>query len=163
MVAKRIPLSVTTSLLLRLASLCLILAIALATPAQTSVTPLDELAFGTVAAVNGGTVTIGPNGSRSVEGLIDVAAAPGGGVATFDVQGSPSTAYAISFVSSVTLHRSTGPETMTIDDFVTDPEGAGLLDGTGHQIVSVGATLHVAAAQRPGTYSGSFDIIIDYQ
>jgi hypothetical protein len=145
------------------ASLYLLLTGVVTVSAQTSVTPLDELAFGTVAAVNGGTVTIGADGSRSVQGLIDVAAAPGGGVATFDVQGTPSTVYSLSLPSSITLHRSTGTETMTIDDFVTDPDGFGLLDGTGHQLISIGATLHVGAAQRPGTYSGSFDITLDYQ
>lgn len=102
MVAIPIQTSVKKSLLLRLSSGCLFFAAAVAVSAQTTITPLDELAFGTFAAGNGGTVTIGTGGS-------------------------------------------------------------GLLDDAGHQIVSVGATLHVAAAQRPGVYSGSFDITIDYQ
>ena len=152
------------SLLVRLSPIGLCLAVVVGASAQTiSITPLDELTFGTFAALNAGTVTIGANGTRSSEGVIDVAAATGGGAATFELQGPPSTAYAISLPSSITLHRSTGTETMTISGFVTDPDSSGSLDGTGHQIISVGATLSVAAAQRPGEYSGSFDIAIDYQ
>jgi hypothetical protein len=51
---------------------------------------------------------------------------------------------------------------MNIDTFLTDIGNIGTLSGTGTQSFYVGSTLHVAAAQPAGLYSGSFTVTVNY-
>ncbi len=52
---------------------------------------------------------------------------------------------------------------MTVDTFTSTPSGTGSLAG-GSQTLSVGATLHVAAAQAAGTYTSAtpFTVTVNY-
>ena len=47
---------------------------------------------------------------------------------------------------------------MTVDNFVSNPSGTGLLSASGSQTVNVGATLNVAANQVAGTYENTTDL-----
>jgi len=44
---------------------------------------------------------------------------------------------------------------MTVSSFVSNPSSTGTLSSSGSQTLDVGATLAVAAAQTPGTYTNS--------
>jgi len=62
----------------------------------------------------------------------------------------------------ITLTRSGGTETMTVDTWSIN--GANTRNVVAHETFqfAVGATLHVATNQVEGTYTGSFDVTIDY-
>jgi len=62
----------------------------------------------------------------------------------------------------VTLTRSGGTETMTVDTWTIN--GAQTRNVVAHETFSfaVGAMLHAATNQVEGTYTGSFDVTIDY-
>ena len=63
---------------------------------------------------------------------------------------------------AVTLTRSGGTETMTVDTWTLN--GIDTRNVVAHETFQfqIGGTLHVAANQVEGTYNGTFDVTIDY-
>jgi len=63
---------------------------------------------------------------------------------------------------AVTLTRSGGTETMTVDGWTLN--GVDTRNVVAHETFQfqIGGTLHVAAGQAEGTYNGTFDVTIDY-
>ncbi|MDP4291281.1 MAG: DUF4402 domain-containing protein, partial [Bacteroidota bacterium] len=59
---------------------------------------------------------------------------------------------------------SNGSNNMTINAFTSDPSGNGVLDGSGSQIINVGATLNVKAGQATGLYTSGtgFTVMVNY-
>ncbi len=131
--------------------------------AQT-VEATGNLAFGSFLAGSGGTVTVSAAGARNAGGtVILVAQGVGVGPAQFTVHGTNNAIYSISVVdSAITLSDGAG-HSMSVNSFVTNPSGTGILSGAGAQTVSVGATLNVGLNQPAGNYSGSFGISVNYQ
>ena len=127
-----------------------------------TVTNTADLRFGQIAANTGGTVSVGADLSvSSTGGLISTGTrAP----ATFDVTGSPNAMVIVSLpTSAVNLTRVSGTETMSLDNFNTNPNGAFQLDSTGAGSFAVGGTLTVASGQVAGTYEGTFSVSVEYQ
>ena len=125
-----------------------------------SITKNVDLAFGDVYpdAAAAGTVTVDAAGTRSAGGAAALGATAGA-AAQFAVSGEASAAYTITLpAAAVTL--TSGADTMTVDAFSTD--GTGTLDGTGNENINVGATLNVGVNQPAGTYSGTFDVTVNY-
>jgi len=121
----------------------------------------DDLDFGNVqAGVTSGTVVIPPNGARSGSGGVTLGAPSSEGPAIFNVAGEPGASYSITLPSSLTLDHNT--DHMTVDTFVSTPSTTGTLDGDGKNVLKVGATLHVAANQPPGTYTKQFTVTVTY-
>ena len=86
----------------------------------------------------------------------------------FDVTGSNNVSYSISVPADgvVTLTDTGGNSglAMPVKNFTTNqPLDVGTLDGTGAQTMSIGATLTVGSNQTESTYSGNYDITVDYQ
>lgn len=161
-VAKNI---MTLTRLLPKMSFPLLIAVVPVAIAQEAIT-LDNtrsLSFGSFVAGTGGTVTLSPQGQRTVTGSIVVLPSVPGHSAEFTVSGDPDATYFIDLPgdSSVKL---TGPgNDMWLTNFASQPSGAGgQLDGGGTQVLSVGATLEVGSGQASGDYSGSFSVIVDY-
>ena len=121
----------------------------------------QDMYFGNIIAdADGGTVTIGTDGSVTNTG-IDF---PTGNEGTrqqaiFEVEGQDGVTYEIDLPASVTI--SDGTNDMTVDGFTSDPDGTGALTG-GTQNVNVGATLNVGASQVAGEYQGSFTVTVSY-
>ncbi|MEW6046951.1 MAG: DUF4402 domain-containing protein [Bacillota bacterium] len=133
--------------------------------AQTaiSVSVSADLRFGDIVpGSTSGTVTIDPAGARTVSGGV-IALGESYGAASFTVSGEPGYSYTVTLPLSATL--ASGTNSMVVDTFTSslDPDGVGTLDANGNGTFTVGATLHVDAGQAPGTYSGSFDVSVDYQ
>lgn len=127
-----------------------------------SITKVADLRFGTVAphATLTGTVVMTPAGGRTAGGSATLSAVDTGGAASFTVDGDSTATYVITLPSTaVTI--SNGANNMTIDTFTSNPSGTGLLAG-GTQNLLVGGTLNVAAAQVAGSYTGTFDVSVDY-
>ena len=86
----------------------------------------------------------------------------------FDVSGSDSVSFTISVPANgdVTLADTGGGGgvAMAVKDFTTDQFGdVGTLSGTGTQTIAIGATLVVGGDQAESTYSGTYDITVNYQ
>ncbi|MFQ5618409.1 MAG: DUF4402 domain-containing protein [Rhodospirillales bacterium] len=123
-----------------------------------SISSSADLDFGTMLTTGtAGTVTVTPAGARSSVNVDLFGGIPS--AASFDVTGEPGAAYAITLPSSATL--TSGGNTMTVDTYTHDAGAAPTLPG-GSDTFNVGATLNVGGAQAPGTYSGTFDVTVNY-
>jgi hypothetical protein len=131
-----------------------------------TITNVVNLNFGKfIAGSSGGTVVVDTANVQTVSGGVTSTAtwAALAKTATFTVTGEPNATYAITYPNTSTL---AGPGTaLTLDTFTTAVDAGGTvgtLPVSGPQILSVGATAHVAASQAAGTYLGSFDVTINY-
>jgi hypothetical protein len=132
---------------------------------------VNDLDFGDIIpSASAGTVTIGPDGSRSRTGGVTLAG-DGGEPARFAGLGSFNRQVNISLGSnSIWI---TGPGTrMRVRNFEigstptailsTSPTRFRITSPLGNYNFPVGATLEVGANQAPGVYSGSFTITLNY-
>jgi hypothetical protein len=134
----------------------------------------QDLDFGQIVPSNtAGTVTIAPGGTRSSTGGVMLVGDPGQ-PARFAGFGSRNQTVLISLSTLTgTLQRQGGTETMRFDTFIigstpqvqlsTAPLSFRIASTTGQFAFPVGATLRVAARQKPGKYSGTFAIVLQYQ
>lgn len=128
-----------------------------------TLTKTSDMSFSKVSSgAAGGTVLLGTDGSRTPGGTVTVGGA-NGTAAAFLVQGDANATYSISLPATPSAMAGGAPA-MTVDTFISSPPaaGGGTLSGTGSQTLLVGATLHVNAAQSPGTYSGTFSVTVAY-
>jgi spore coat protein U-like protein len=127
-----------------------------------------NLSFGNIAAGTGaGTVTVSPDGTRSVTGGTIAA----GGISTaaqFNVTGQAGMNYSISFAgtspsltSGANSMAFTAIPDVTASALTSNTLTAGTLTG-GAQTIYVGGSLVVGASQVAGTYSGSINVAVDY-
>ncbi len=126
----------------------------------SSVTQKFDLAFGSAAgdADLAGTVVISPAGTKTVTG----GAADFGGAdraAEITVQGTKNTSYSCILPGSITV--TSGANSATVDTFTTNPGLSGTFGPSGKVSMNIGATLHLAAGQAAGIYSGTFDLTCD--
>lgn len=120
------------------------------------------LAFGQVVpSGTPGTVIITANGgstTRSTTGGATVLPGPFG-ASVFFVTGE--TGSPVTVVLPVSAIVNAGPNTMTVDAFQSSPPSPYNQPASG-QFLSVGGTLHVAANQVAGLYSGTFEVSVNY-
>ncbi|MDX9946547.1 MAG: DUF4402 domain-containing protein [Bacteroidales bacterium] len=131
--------------------------------APLSITNTAGLHFGTIMrSATAGTVSIATDGTRSSLGGVTLSAlAPVHSVATFNLEGESGNEVLITLPASTTI--SNGTQTMTVDDFVSNPDDANPVTlGGVATVLSVGATLNVAAGQASGAYTGTFDVTVNY-
>ena len=126
--------------------------------APISISAAADMDFGTMVPTGtAGTVTVTTAGARSSVDVDLLGGVPA--AASFDVTGATGQAYVITLPSPATL--TSGGNTMTVDTFNHDAGATPTLVG-GSDTFNVGATLHVSAAQAAGTYSGTFDVTVNY-
>lgn len=127
--------------------------------ADVSVTVVNPLSFGTVAVVNGGTVTVPPMGSpRASPGIYLLPSAPGSAARLGIKTDQPNTSYAITLQDKAVL--STGSSRMTVTPLTSS--NSGVTNANGVDTIYIGGTLQVSQAQVPGAYEGSFSVIFNY-
>jgi hypothetical protein len=137
---------------------------ATATATATIITPISiekkvDLNFGNVVANStGGTVTIATDNTPTYNKVAAPSIPGTRSAASFEVKGFAGVTYSIELPKTITLTKDGGKETMTVDNFVSNPSGTGLLSASGSQTVNVGATLNVAANQVAGTYKNTTDL-----
>lgn len=121
-----------------------------------AITKVADMNFGNIAvsASTGGSVTLGITGTRTTSGSGVTLPATAGTVAAaaFTVSGEARYTYAITLPSSCTLSDGSG-HTMSVSSFASSPSSAGTLSSSGVESLKVSATMSVAAAQAPGTYT----------
>lgn len=132
--------------------------------ASLTITKTQDLNFGALTSgASAGTAVIdGTTGSRTTTGGITaVIGAPNPVPAQFTVTGEPTKTYTIALPSSAVTITS-GANSMTVDTFTSDTASPATLPVGGSMPIQVGATLHAAANQAPGTYSGNFTVTVLY-
>lgn len=140
---------------------------AVVAPACWAVNPItivntQALAFGSFAAGSGGSVTVSAAGVRSAGGGVVLLSAGAGSGASFSVTGDPNLTYAITLPANGVAALSSGANSMALTAFTSSPASTGVLSAGGSQTLSVGATLGVGGNQAAGNYSGSFNVIVNY-
>jgi hypothetical protein len=130
-------------------------------PAQ--ITKLYDMDFGFVTVTGAGTAIVNSNtGAVTTTGGVLFA----GGLphaARFEAVSPSKTVVHIRLPKkAATVTRVGGTETMSVDTWSLN--GVDTRNVVAHETFefAIGATLHVAAAQAEGTYTGTFDVTIDY-
>lgn len=123
-----------------------------------SVAGTTDLNFGNIVTqADAGTVTISTTGALTKTGNLVTFGAVSAGVIT--INGHPSQNVTVS-IADTTL---TGAgAAMDLDTYKLSPASPVPLDSNGTKAVSVGATLHVNAAQAVGAYTGTYQITVNY-
>ena len=126
-----------------------------------------SLNFGVMTNAGSGDVVLPTTGTPTVTSPSTVVllpnATPAAKVPEYQVTGTGGFTYAITLPANGTI-TVTGPGTaMPLKDFVTSlPGTTGTLATGGTQNFKVGATLVVGTSQAGGTYTGAFDVIVNY-
>jgi hypothetical protein len=123
-----------------------------------------NLSFGSFLAGSGGSVVVSTGGARTQSGSV-LLLGQGSGVAAaqFTVTGTANATYSITLPLNNTVVLSDGNgNTMTVNSFVSNPPATGTLSGAGTQVLRIGATLLVGPNQAPGSYSGTFNVTVNY-
>jgi len=136
----------------------------------TIITPIAisktaDLDFGNIASgATSGVVTLppSPTPARTTSGGAMIPSAiPGNpSAAAFAVSGHPNATYSIILPTSVTLTRLTGSETIEIHTFITANGQTGMLDASGQDQITVGATMDLNANQTSGVYQNQHGLTI---
>ena len=125
----------------------------------------SNLGFGRFIATSGGAVTVTPTGARTRTGAVLLLPSPAG-PATFLISkngnGNDNKVYVLTLPPNGSVSLTSGANQMPVNNFTSNvPTGAPLPSNT--QQANVGATLQVGPNQAPGTYSGSFQVTLEYQ
>ena len=123
-----------------------------------TVTKTADLAFGKIiAGASSGTVTISPAGSLTCGAALTCSGTTA--AAAFNVSGSSSEVVTISPDASVTL--TSGANSMTAA--LNASASTLTLNASGAGSFTVGGVLTVGASQSAGSYSGNFNVTVNYQ
>jgi hypothetical protein len=124
------------------------------------------LDFGRFVAGSGGTVIVSPAGLRSRTGGVVLLNSPSAGQAAFSVgkssNGGANKAIIISLPANGSTRLTSGSNSMAVNTFTNSPAMLTVIPNGGTTL-SVGATMTVAPNQAPGSYSGSFPLIVNFQ
>lgn len=133
---------------------------------QVTLSNARSLDFGRFVAGSGGTIVLSPGGLRSRTGGVILLNSPNAGQAAFNASrsgnGNSSKAVIITAPPDGSTRLSSGASSMAVNSFVSTPASLASIPAGG-MALAVGATLTVAPNQAPGTYSGSFSLIVNYQ
>lgn len=131
----------------------------------------SALDFGQIAANGGGTVAVNYDNTKVTSSLSSGNPLVSTGTvapAAFTVTGSANANVAVTLPTSAstltwqgTWTGSGSAPTMSLDTF--NGLSAVALNASGTGNFNVGGTLHVGANQYPGTYSGTFNVSVEYQ
>jgi Mat/Ecp fimbriae major subunit len=125
-----------------------------------NLTETSTLNFASVAVNGAGTVVVGA-GAAVDQCLGLVVCAGTKSAAAWTVTGAAGMTILATVQQSTITLTSLASDTMTVDTFSVAYAPSAVLTG-GSTSFEVGATLHVAAAQPAGVYSGNFDVDVVY-
>ena len=127
------------------------------------ITETTDLRFGTISPGNTtGKVLISATGARTSTGGVILSAADAGGAASFTVTGESTSTYAITLPVNWSVSMTNGGSgILYVNDFVSNPSGTGILTG-GTQTLTVGGSIDVYPGHETGSYTGTFQVSVDY-
>lgn len=125
------------------------------------------LNFGRFAAATGGAINVSAaTGARTKTGTLILLNSPSAGQATYNVakskNGTVNMTVAITLPANNTVQLASGANRMAVNNFVASPATIASVPNGGTPL-SVGATLSVSSGQPAGTYTGSYNITVNYQ
>ena len=122
------------------------------------------LDFGTLLrGTTAGTVTINATSdARTRTGGVTLVGGGTPGAARFTATGTPAVNAFITIGAAPILTRVSGTETMAVSNMTLNGARTRRIPASGTLDVRVGGRLNVAANQRDGLYSGSFNLTVDY-
>ena len=120
------------------------------------------LTFGKFAAGSNGTVTVSPGGGRRADGGVILVPSGVATAAQFVVFGDANLTYAISMPSNGVVSLVSGANSMAVNNFTSSINSISKLGAGGGQTLFIGATLSVGGNQTAGSYSGMFDVTVNY-
>ena len=133
---------------------------------QVVLTNARGLDFGRFVAAGGGSVTLSPAGLRTRSGAVVLLTSPNAGQAVFNVSRNGSAganrAVSITLPANGSTRLTSGANSMAVGSFFSSPATLPSIPNGGTTL-AIGATLSVAPNQAPGTYSGSFSLIVNFQ
>jgi len=128
------------------------------------ITKSVNLDFGNViGGYTTGTLTLDPNGIRTVNGVQISNAVPGDVTAAEAIVTHSNNNYSIALPESFTLYNSENPDQfLLINRFTVQP--LSIAGDEGSDILKIGATLNLGANQLPGYYTNSagFNVTVSY-
>jgi hypothetical protein len=128
------------------------------------ITKNQDLDFATAAPSTGATtVVVTPAGATTGSTAIGMSGAVS--AAQFAVTGLANQAITILLPASVTIDdgvAAPNTSTMTVDGFGHDAGASPSIPAAGPLTINIGATLNIGAEQTAGTYTGSFDVDVNY-
>lgn len=125
----------------------------------------NTLDFASIApGASAATVVVAPDGSRTCPASVICSGTTN--APTFDIAGSANTAVYVRFTNP-TETLTSGTDSMTVDTFTTNLPtaanvGTATTDASGNASFTVGGSLHVAASQPAGTYTGTLTVNVAY-
>lgn len=128
-----------------------------------SVLKTSDLDFGELVVAAAGTAVVDPvSGSTSTTGGVTPVGAAGH-PATFTATGSKNSIVHIRLpTGAITVSRVGGGGTMTVSNWTLDGSANRKIPSSSAFSFAVGGTLNVAAAQPDGTYTGTFQVTVQY-
>lgn len=130
-------------------------------------TETSQLNFGKFTPdVQGGQITVSPEGTRSQSGTVILSGAiSNSGI--FRVTGAPKATFTVQLPSTIALKHQNSEKTMNVINWISTPQqgsGTGLLANNGEQYIYIGATLEVGSivANPVGLYSGTYNLTFAY-
>ena len=142
-------------------------------PRSSTNTSLSWIELTGVSAGAGGTLTVSPRGTVTVNGVHAIAGNPA--AALFQVSGAAGQTYSVAVPDHIDLTRDGGNDTMRVvfnqveinnDNTVHDASVAavdGTLGNSGNDWIRVGGTVTVARDQAVGNYGGTFTITVNHR
>jgi hypothetical protein len=121
---------------------------------------VQDMDFGEAAPSTGATTVILAADGTVTGTAIGKAGAPQ--EARFSVSGLPTQTYAVALPDDVTVTLAGPGDPMTVTGFSHDATGTLTSAATQPDEFGVGATLNINAEQLAGSYSGSFDVTVNY-
>lgn len=131
-----------------------------------TITKNSDLNFGTIMrGTAASTIVVTTAGARSVGSgdAILSALAPVAAAASFTIDGSDGASYAVT-IPSANINITSGANTMSVGTWSSNPVApiSGTFPAGSGVTLLIGATLNVGAAQASGSYTGTFNISVDY-
>ncbi|MCB7480124.1 DUF4402 domain-containing protein [Christiangramia sediminis] len=121
-----------------------------------SIRTTSNMNFANIDAGNGGSVILKPDHTRSTTGDVRLDNTANVSAATFEVNGQNGYAYTIN-IPTESFRMLNGTDELVLKNFNTGTISVLTSDS---QTISLGATLEVAAAQKPGLYTTPYPIEI---
>jgi hypothetical protein len=130
-----------------------------------SITWATDMSFGKLAVnATGGYVDLTPGSGITANNGVKLVTGGTVTAASFTVLGTANLAYSISLPGTVTLTNTVNSgQTMLASAFISSPTPTGTLDGSGSQMLYVGARLSVPGSQLEGIYNSTpFTVTVNY-
>jgi hypothetical protein len=129
--------------------------------AAKNISTTSNLAFGRFAAAGGGgSVHIAAGGARTHSGAV-ILLSSSATAAAFAIAGNDNKVTHLTLPANGAVKLISGANQMNVINFVSSAQAGGVL-APGVGTVKVGASLQVAPNQARGTYSGAFQVTLDF-